>query len=217
MRPPEAAVTESVAPETGADVEAPPEPMPGERDAAAATAPEGFSPAPTPENKLIWLPAIGSALVAGMLATVGTLIPSVPLALLCMFASGGLAVTLYRRRAGVGRVTAWMGAKLGVLAGSWGFGMQALFMVIVLLSASGRTKLRETLMEKMKEAAISVADPNAARWVEQFRGFVATDHGLIVITLVGATISGVLFLSFSALGGALGAALFGGEIRRKET
>ena len=54
-------------------------------------------------NKLIWRPAMSSALVAGLLAAVGTSIPIVPLAMLCMFASGGLAVTLYRRRAAIAR------------------------------------------------------------------------------------------------------------------
>ncbi len=63
--------------------------------------PEASRSQPLPQDKLIWRPALGSALVAGMLAAVGTSIPIIPLAMLCMFASGGLAVTLYRRRAGL--------------------------------------------------------------------------------------------------------------------
>jgi uncharacterized protein involved in cysteine biosynthesis len=202
-------------PETPEELQ--PEAAPVLSENGAPLAPAAVQFGPPVGNRLIWRPAIGSALVAGLLATVGTFIPIIPLAVLCMFASGGLAVTLYRRRAGVGVVTAFMGAKLGMLAGGWGFGTQALLMAIVLLSASGRTKLREAVLEKIREAAGSVADPKMPQWLEQFRGFVATDHGLIVISLIGMAVSGVFFLSFSALGGALGALLFGGESGRRES
>jgi uncharacterized protein involved in cysteine biosynthesis len=169
-----------------------------------------------PPNKLVWRPAIGAALVAGVLAAVGTSIPIIPLAMLCMFASGGLAVTLYRRRAGYRALTPWMGAKLGVLSGGMGFGLLALLSTFRLFAASERLALRTQFHDKMQEAIGSTADPDVRQAIEQFRGYIATDHGLILLVLFFLAIAGVFFLTFSALGGALGAALFGRDGAHKE-
>jgi uncharacterized protein involved in cysteine biosynthesis len=172
---------------------------------------------PPAGDKLIWRPAFGSALVAGMLAAVGTSIPVVPLAMLCMFASGGLAVTLYRRRAGHQTVTPWMGAKLGVLAGGLGFGLLALLSGLRLFTGSERSQLREAFRDKMQEAMANAADPDVRQAMEQFRNYIATDHGLILMVLIFLAIAAVVFLVFAALGGALGAALFGRESGRRES
>jgi len=169
-----------------------------------------------PPNKLVWRPAIGAALVAGMLAAVGTSIPIIPLAMLCMFASGGLAVTLYRRRAGYRTVTPWMGAKLGVLSGGTGFGLLALLSTFRLFAASERRELRTQFRDKMQEAIGSTPDPNVRQAMEQFRGYIATDHGLVLLVIFFLCVAAVFFLTFSALGGALGAALFGRDGARKE-
>lgn len=168
------------------------------------------------ENKLIWRPAIGSAMVAGLLAAVGTMIPIVPLAMLCMFASGGLAVTLYRRRAGYSPVSPWMGAKLGLLAGGWGFGLLALLSSFRLFAISERTELRAAFSQKMQEALTTATDPDARLMINRFRDYIATDRGLILMVLFFLAIAAVFFLLFSALGGVLGAALFGRDTGRKQ-
>ncbi len=168
-------------------------------------------------NKLSWRPALSSTLVAGMLAVVGTSIPIVPLMMLCTFAAGGLAVTLYRRRASYGAVTPWMGAKLGVLAGGWGFGLRTLLSTVALFGSRERAETRNMLQQKLQETAAAASDPEARQMAEQFRGYIATDHGLIVVVLVFLAIAAVFFLIFSALGGALGAALFGREAGRKHS
>jgi hypothetical protein len=211
--------------ETPEELEAAEEPTAEERNGAGGTEPERFvtgttagAPLDSPqENKLIWRPAFSSALVAGLLAAVGTSIPIIPLAMLCMFASGGLAVTLYRRRIGQGRVTPWMGARLGLLAGGLGFGLLALLSALRLFAASERTELRTAFREKMQEAMASPADPDMRQAMEQFRGYIATDHGLILVVLLCLLLAAMFFLLFSALGGALGAVLFGGENERKES
>jgi uncharacterized protein involved in cysteine biosynthesis len=171
---------------------------------------------PIPENKLLWRPAFSSALVAGLLAAVGTSIPIIPLAVLCMFASGGLAVTLYRRRAGYRQVTPWMGSKLGLLAGGWGFGLLAILSAFRLFAASERTELRAAFRAKLQEATASAADPDVRQGMEQFRSYIATDRGLVIMVLIFLAIAAIFFLAFSALGGALGAALFGRESEHKE-
>ena len=88
VRPPTAPVTEPLPPGTPEDVQPPAEPMLNERGVIAV--PHTENPHPHPENKLVWRAAVGSALVAGMLAAIGTSIPIIPLAMLCMFAAGDL-------------------------------------------------------------------------------------------------------------------------------
>jgi hypothetical protein len=76
--------------------------------------------------------------------------------------------------------------------------------------------MRDLLQGKMQEAATSASDPEARQMAEQLRNYIATDHGLIVVSLIGAVMVAVFFLLFSALGGALGAALFGRDSNRRE-
>ncbi len=213
VRPPTEPVTEPLPPGTPEDLQPPAEPVVSEANGLVTQE----SIPPQPENKLIWRSALGSALVAGLLAAVGTSIPIIPLAMLCMFASGGLAVTLYRRRAGYHTVTPWMGAKLGLLAGGLGFGLLALLSTFRLFAANERTELRSAFRDKLQEATAATPDPEVRQAMEQFRGYIATDHGLIIMVLIFLAIAAIFFLIFSALGGALGAALFGRESGRKES
>jgi hypothetical protein len=205
VRPPTAPVTEPLPPGTPEDVQPPAEPMVNERP-----------PVPRERDRLLWRPAFGAALMAGLLAAVGTSIPYVPIAMLCMFASGGLAVTLYRRRAGHPRVSPWMGAKLGVMAGATGFGLLALLSTIRLFSASERSQLRAAFSEKMQQAVATATDPEVRQAMQEFRNYIATDRGLIAMVLVFVVIAAIFFLIVSALGGALGAILFGRESGHKE-
>jgi hypothetical protein len=206
LRPPTAPVTEPLPPGTPDDVQPPAEPMVHE-----------LQQSPRERDRLLWRPAISAALMAGLLAAVGTSIPIVPLAMLCMFAAGGLAVTLYRRRAGHPRVTPWMGAKLGVMAGGTGFGLLALMSMIRLLSAGERTALRAAFSQKIQQAMANAADPEVRQAMQQFRNYIVTDHGLIAMVLVFVVIAAIIFLVVSALGGALGAMLFGREAGHKES
>ena len=206
VRPPTAPVTEPLPPGTPEDVQPPAEPLVNPRP-----------PVPRERDRLLWRPAVGAALMAGMLAAVGTSIPIVPVAMLCMFASGGLAVTLYRRRAGHPLVSPWMGAKLGVLAGGMGFGLLALLSTIRLFAASQRSELRAAFSAKMEQAMANAADPQVREAMSQFRDYIVTDRGLIAMVLLFVLIAAVFFLIVSALGGALGAFLFGRDRAHKES
>lgn len=186
--------------------------MLSERRPLVSSLPEGaYAP-----NKLVWRPALGAALVAGLVAAVGTSIPIIPLAMLCMFASGGLAVTLYRRRGNFRVVTPWMGAKLGVLSGGMGFGLLSVLSTFRLFAASERAELRAAFNAKMQETIGVTPDPGVREVLEQFRGYIATDHGLILLMLFFLLVAAVFFLIFSALGGALGAAMFGRDTPSKQ-
>ena len=212
VRPPTAPVTEPLPPGTPEDVQPPAEPMVNPRP-----------PVPRERDRLLLRPALSAALIAiavlmlCLLAGIGTSIPVGPLAMLCMFAVGGLEVTLYRRRTGHMPVTPWLGAKLGVLAGGVWFGMLALLSAIPLLAANQRNALRAAFSEKMQQAVAAAADPEQRQAMEEVRNYIATDRGLIAIVLVSMLIMAVFFLVFSALGGTLGAFLFGRDRGHKES
>lgn len=188
--------------------------MTGERNAAEPSPAENSRGG---KNALNWRPAISSALAAGLLAAIGASIPIVPLAMLCMFASGGLAVTLYRRRAAFRQVTPWMGAKLGLLAGGWGFGLLAILSAFRLFVASERAALRSAFLTKLQDATSTAADPDVRQAMEGFRGYIGTDHGLIIVVFIFLAVAAIFFLLFAALGGVLGATLFGRESGEKRS
>ncbi len=109
-----------------------------------------------------------------------------------------------------------MGIKLGLLAGGSGFGLLAILSTLRLFASSERMQLRAAFRDKLQEAMGAAADPEVRQAMEQFRGYIATDHGLIIMVLVFLGIAAIFFLIFSALGGALGAALFGKETPAKD-
>jgi len=109
-----------------------------------------------------------------------------------------------------------MGIKLGLLAGGSGFGLLAVLSTLRLFASSERMHLRTAFRDKLQEATAATADPEVRQAMEQFRGYIATDHGLVIMVLVFLAIAAIFFLIFSAMGGALGAFLFGRETVRKD-
>ena len=79
--------------------------------------------------------------------------------------------------------------------------------------------LERVLTERLSPLFVSIhaTDPEVRQAMEQFRNYIASDHGLVLVVLLFLVIAATFFLLFSALGGALGAALFGGETGRKES
>ncbi len=98
-----------------------------------------------------------------------------------------------------------------------GFGLLSLLSTFRLFAASERMELRDAFREKMQDAIAAATDPDVRQAMEQFRSYISTDHGLILVVLFFLAVAALFFLLFSALGGALGAALFGRESGRKES
>lgn len=206
VRPPTAPVTEPLPPGTPEDLQPPAEPvLSGPRFAAASEPPDAV----VAHGRLVWRPAMGAALIAGLVAAGGTCLGVVPLTLLCMFAAGGLAVTLYQHLARLHEVTSGMGARLGLLAGGWGFGVLALLSALELFTSEGRAAVHKLLNAQMQAVMANNADVAKQQAFEQLQGYLTTDHGMILICLAGMLLVGIFFVAFSALGGALGATLFG--------
>ncbi len=125
-------------------------------------------------------------------------------ALCCLWAlgAGAAAVGLYRWRVAQ-TVTTGMGARLGAAAGVVGFVLYTLgFLGRMLLQ--GR-QFREAIRKGLQDAAAQNPDPKAAEMVQWF----ASPEGTAVLLTLILVLFFFVFLTFSTIGGAIGAALFG--------
>jgi len=124
-----------------------------------------------------------------------------------MLAAGFLAVVFYRRRVPNASLRPGKGARLGVVSGALGFGMFAVVTSIqMVIFHSG--DLRAQLLDALQESASRTSDPQAQQMLDYFR----TPPGLVLMMIVGLILMFIAFVLFSALGGALGAAL----LRRRD-
>jgi hypothetical protein len=215
VRPPTAPATEPLPPGTPENLQPPAEPV-------IYIAPS--APVIRTKNPLLSRAAISSVVTAGLVAVVGTILllalvasgssaPG-PFAFLCMFAAGGLSVTLYRSRSGGGQISLRMGAKLGAFSGLAGYAPLVLICVVMLNNATAVAELHKATTE-MIERVIASAPEAQKQAMQQLLSYVATDHGLFIFLLSNILLTGALFVAFSALGGMLGAMLFGREGQRR--
>jgi hypothetical protein len=118
-----------------------------------------------------------------------------------MFAAGAFAAVFYRRRAPYTNLTPGKGAWLGALSGMIGFGIFTIFGAIVTLF-SGTQRLRSVLLQAIAQSAARTSDPQTLQAFEYFK----TPPGLAVFLVLGLLFMFLLFMVFSAVGGAIGAA-----------
>jgi hypothetical protein len=185
------------APQIRVGGETPSEPM-------AASLPPPISPIGS--TRLQWSQALPAAAQAGLISAVLMFIPFAGFGL-GMAAAGVLAVLFYRRRIVIGEITTGLGARLGALSGTLGFGIFAIFTAIELLVFHSGGELRAAMLEAIEQSAARSADPNAQQLLE----YLKSPAGLALMMGVGLAVMLVVFLIFSSLGGALGAVL----LRRK--
>ncbi len=125
-------------------------------------------------------------------------------ALCCLWAlaAGAGAVGLYRWRVQQS-VTTGMGARLGAAAGLAGFMLYTLGFLGRLL-IQGR-QFREAVRQAVRDAAARNPDPKAAEMLQWF----GSPEGMAALLTLILVIFLFAFLTFSTIGGAIGAALFG--------
>ena len=170
----------------------------------AETLPASSTPAGA--TGIQWAQALPAAAQAGLISAVLMFVPFAGFGL-GMAAAGVLAVLFYRRRTPLGEITAGMGAKLGALSGTLGFGIFAVFTAVQLLVFHSGGELRAAMLEAIQQSAARSADPQAQQLLE----YLKSPAGLALMMGVGLAFMLVIFLIFSSLGGALGAVL----LRRK--
>ncbi len=179
----------------------------GSAEAASATELGGDS-FPNPSGTAIqWSEALPSAGLAGLIAAVLMFIPLGAFGL-GMIAAGVLSVLFYRRRKPASNLTPAMGARLGAVSGTLGFGIFAVFSAVGTLVFHSGGQLRAALLEAVEQSAARSSDPQAQQVIE----YLKTPPGLALMMGLGLAFVLVAFLILSSLGGAVGAAM----MRRKD-
>ncbi len=163
--------------------------------------PVPLAPGQAPPGRIDWSRAFPAALIAGVLLAVCWI---VPWATFCLWtiAGGALAVALYQRRRPA-PVTTGMGARLGAVTGLLGFVVFALAVSLEILATRGG-RLRAALTQVFEQAAARDSNPAAQEMIQKL----SSPQGIALLVTIGLIVLLAAFLIFSAIGGAIGAALF---------
>jgi hypothetical protein len=153
-----------------------------------------------------WSQALPAAATAGIVLALAWVIPPVGF-VLWVVAAGLVGVAFYRRRVPAGGLTPRMGARIGAISGLFGFAVFAFLLAMDLLTRGGG-KFHEVLQQVLQQAAARNADPRAQQAIQQLM----SPAGLAFLVTFAMVIFLVMFLLFSAAGGALGAWLIGGKV-----
>ena len=154
-----------------------------------------------------WELALKGALLCGLGAAVLTAMPVMGLGCcLWLLGAGALAVWLYQRRVPGTFVTPGMGMRIGAVAGAIGYVATTIW--TVLRFASNSQEFRTAMQEQMDKSLASNPDPRAQEIMRQFVGNLNTPQGLATFFVLILAFMGIVFVIFSAAGGALGASMF---------
>ncbi|HYV73521.1 MAG TPA: hypothetical protein VFB24_04610 [Candidatus Binatia bacterium] len=154
-----------------------------------------------------WQFAWKGALLTGLIAAVLTAIPYVGFGCcLWMLSTGALAVGLYQRRVPGVYVTPGMGMRIGALSGTIAFVVTTFWSVYEF--ARDNQQFRSIFTEQMEKTISSNPDPRAQEIMRQFVNNLNTPEGLATFFVIILIIMAIVFVIFSAAGGALGASMF---------
>jgi hypothetical protein len=149
-----------------------------------------------------WSQAVPVSAIAGAIIALSWAVPFLGF-LIWMAATGLVAVLLYRRRVPQSRLTPGMGARVGALAGLFGFGVFALLLAVEMLISRRTGRFRALLQQIVEQASAQNSDPNAQQVLQRL----TSPEGLAALMTLVLVTAFVVFLLFSSLGGALGAHL----------
>jgi hypothetical protein len=182
----------------------------GGASAEAVSAAE-LNPAFSPTSSgtaIQWVEALPSAGLAGLVAALLMFIALGAFGL-GLIAAGVLSVVFYRRRNPAGNLTPAMGARLGAVSGTLGFGIFAILSAVGTWVFHSGGELRAAMLQAIVEqAATRSSDPG----VQKASEYLKTPAGLVLMMGVGMALLLVFFLILCSLGGAIGAAM----IRRRD-
>lgn len=174
-------------------------------DLAASALPEYFGAALT--NRIEWSQALPATALAGLIAAV---LMMTPLAVfgLGMLIGGSLSVVFYRRRIPMASITPGTGARLGMVSGILGGAIFAALLSIGTMAFHAWDSIRGKLLEVVEQTAARNPDPQAQQAMQFFK----SPEGIVLLLATALIGTMLAFVVFSALGGAVGAAL----LRRKD-
>ena len=135
------------------------------------------------------------------------LLSSIPVlalgSLIWLTIAGAVSVSMYQRRVPAALVRPAMGLRLGALSGVFAFAITAL--ISALRFTSQGNELRQLLQEQMQAQIAKTPDPRSQEILRELMAKVGTPEGMAAFFLWMLVLIAVVFLLFSALGGALGA------------
>lgn len=112
---------------------------------------------------------------------------------------------MYQRRVPAAVVRPGTGMRIGALAGAFAFVITAI-MSTVLFATQG-TQLRELMEEQLRASVAKAPDPRSQEIMQQFIAKLGTPEGMATFFLWVMLLIAVIFILFSALGGALRASM----------
>ena len=167
-----------------------------------------------PVSGIQWDLAWQGALLAGAGAAVLTAIPFVSIGCcLWMLGAGALSVSLYQRRVPGTLITPGMGIKLGALAGVFAFVINAFVTTVSFVAFRSSSDFRRAMQEQMDKQIANSSDPKAQEIMRQMFDWISTPQGMATFMVLVLVVLAIMFVVFTAAGGALGASMFG---RRRE-
>ncbi len=187
--------TPPLVPGTPADAQPPAQPVPMPVTAGPIV-PSVAEPA-----RMDWSRALPAAIVAVLLVSLLVVLAAIPGlgVLVWMAGTGAGAVLLYRRRVPGQVITPGMGARIGAVAGLFGFGIFTVLLALQMLLTRKSGYFRGLLQQAVERAASQNADPRAQEMLQRF----TSPEGLAVLLTIVLVMAFVAFLLFSSLGGAL--------------
>jgi hypothetical protein len=154
-----------------------------------------------------WDAAVKGAFLSGLVATVLSAAPYVGLGCcLWLLGTGALSVWLYQRRIPGVYVTPGMGMRIGAVSGTVGFIATTIWSVIHFARDSG--EVRAVMAEQLEKSIAANPDPRVQDIMRQFVNNLNTPEGLATFFVLMMVIMAIVFVLFSAAGGALGASMF---------
>ena len=123
--------------------------------------------------------------------------------------AGGLAVALYQRRVPDTLITTGMGMRLGALAGLIAFVIHAVVTTLSFLLFRSSSDFRRALQQQMDKQIANSPDPKAQEIMRQMFDWINTPQGMATFMVGMMVVLAIVFVVFTAAGGALGASMFG--------
>jgi hypothetical protein len=158
-------------------------------------------------NAIQWNLAAKGAMLAGLISAGLSALPIMGLGCcLWLLGAGALAVWLYQQRIPGTSITPGMGMRIGALSGAIGFLATTVWWVFLFTRNS--KELRTVFAEQMEKAIAQNPDPHAQEAGRQVISYLNTPEGLATAFVVAIVVMAVVFIMFSAAGGALGASMF---------
>ena len=126
-----------------------------------------------------------------------------------MLGAGALSVSLYQKQVPGTAITPGMGMKVGALAGVLGFVVNAVVTTVSFVTLRSRADFRQLMQDQMQKQMAGTSDPKVQEMMQHMLDWMLSPQGAATMMLLGLLMLGVVFVLFTAAGGALGASMFG--------